>query len=480
MGSNILRYQSKLESLKNVSFKGQKEKSCSNVNVVELKDPIGLLQLMGYFPDPKDMKEYYYSFEDYAAADWKAVSERLCSHPDEASAIRHCTFFVRELQYPLHCALNIADKPIPPHILKKLIQAYPQATYVNVPRLAHLAFTNYNIPSESIKVLLHANQELAYADLHNGKLPLHISSTYESSKQLILAHPQAMAIPDDNGCIPLYYAITSESPAHVKLFLEEGMNHSVEGDHGAGGLFYLNKRRQSSLDVAFHMTRAELGIRDVNRASSFSKRRQGFEKLCLCLQACAASKLGHDRHSPKANLSEHPALHATIEFTTSFVIIEHACRICADDLNRLDRQGRTALSVALERWNDIQFGSPKNYNQNENYNEEEDILRNRHKLIRYLCNGTNACSIPDDDGTLPLNKLLSSNHSSTYNHDIIQEFLKNAPNSIATRDISSHFYPFMMAARKKMTQTKKETPNIDAVFDLLIENPALLRQYTMK
>ena len=158
----------------------------------------------------------------------------------------------------------------------------------------------------------------------------------------------------------------------------------------------------------------------------------------------------------------------------------HACRICADDLNRLDCQVRTALSVALERWNDIQFGSPKNYNQNENYNEEEDILRNRHKLIRYLCNGTNACSIPDDDGTLPLNKLLSSNHSSTYNHDIIQEFLKNAPNSIATRDISSHFYPFMMAARKKMTQTKKETPNIDAVFDLLTENPALLRQYTMK
>jgi len=28
-----------------------------------------------------------------------------------------------------------------------------------------------------------------------------------------------------------------------------------------------------------------------------------------------------------------------------------------------------------------------------------------------------------------------------------------------------------------MTQTKKETPNIDAVFDLLTENPALLKQY---
>ena len=31
-----------------------------------------------------------------------------------------------------------------------------------------------------------------------------------------------------------------------------------------------------------------------------------------------------------------------------------------------------------------------------------------------------------------------------------------------------------------MTQMKKETPNIDAVFDLLTENPALLKQYTMK
>ena len=49
-------------------------------------------------------------------------------------------------------------------------------------------------------------------------------------------------------------------------------------------------------------------------------------------------------------------------------------------------------------------------------------------------------------------------------------------NSIATRDISSHFYPFMMAARER----KKETPNIDAIFDLLSENPALLKQYTMK
>ena len=97
------------------------------------------------------------------------------------------------------------------------------------------------------------------------------------------------------------------------------------------------------------MTGAELGICDVNHSSSFSKRQQGFEKLCLCFQACAASKLGHDRHSPKANLSKHPTLHATVEFTTSFVIIEHACRICADDLNRLDRQVRTALSVALER-----------------------------------------------------------------------------------------------------------------------------------
>ena len=475
---------SKKESLKYTSSESTEEK-IFDVTIDELEDPIGLFQLMGFIPDPNNMKEYYYSFEDYAAADWKAVGERLCSHPDEASAIRECTFFQRERQHPLQCALNIADKPVPPHILNKLIQAHPQAVFVNVPKLAHLAFTNYNIPSESIKILLHANKQLACAALHNGKLPLHISSAYESSKQLIHAHPQAMATPDDDRCIPLYYAITSESPAHVKLLLEEGMNHSVEGDHGAGGLFYLNKRRQSSLDVAFQMARAELGTDtgDVSQTSFYSKRQKGFEKLCLCLQACAASKLGHDCHSPKANLSEHPALHATIEFATSFKIIEHACQICASDLNRLDRLGRTALSVAIDRWNDIQFDFPSSTNNDnllDDYDETKEILQNRHRLIQYLCNGTNACSIPDDDGTLPLNKLLSKNHSSTYNQDIIQEFLKNAPMSISTRDISSHFYPFMTAATEKMTRTKKETPKIDAVFNLLLENPALLRQYTME
>ena len=69
---------------------------------------------------------------------------------------------------------------------------------------------------------------------------------------------------------------------------------------------------------------------------------------------------------------------------------------------------------------------------------------------------------------------------STYNHDIIQEFLKNDQLNCNKRYQFSFLSIHDGCQRKKMTQMKKETPNIDAVFDLLTENPALLKQYTMK
>lgn len=330
-----------------------------------------------------------------------------------------------ESMLPLHtifCCSDSALKPLPSAsellaVIHKVLHAYPAAA--------------------------------SKACSESGMLPLHMACRYfvpnlvdnenlhkaivEVMKSLILSFPDAVTKRDLSNRFPLHHLSKHADPAHNPAISD--IYHLLI-EHNPSLVMKRNRWGESPIDTFWveHVD-GEL-IDDVK-----------FKVGEVMLRAAYWGAL----EDSSIGLKWLP-IHAAVRSTCPRNFLEELVRRYPKQLTMRDENGDTPLHIYL------QYRLHEGTYDREDYREEYRI-----KFLFILLQNHRIASMPDACGRLPLHIALERGCLDWENG--LRLLTDSAPTAVSTRDIESHFYPFMFAAMAF---------RLDLCYQLLRNSPGVL------
>lgn len=367
---------------------------------------------------------------------WDSVRYQIMQNPHDASI--KCVVvplvengFSLFGMYPLHAVLCLRHENlrVPQDIMIQLVQAYPEAlcaeTELGLTPL-HLAVNLDNF--EMTRYVLDRCPSAICKQSKMGFIPLHFARNERIVGLLLEQYSYGVCITDVNGNLPLHVASSHGSYSYkvVKMLLEKGIEHELDGPCGAGGSFRANSLSYIPLQVLI------IAARQVLLESKTSREIENcWQKLATCLWGVSES-----RHYHSGSL-----MHICLGVICDKTLLNFAIDKCKHDAFRTDASGRFPLHIAAM-----------------NRNVPGEALE---KLA--VMNPAAAISF-DVDLKLPIH--YASMNGRRY-HDGMKQLVDTSRISLCVAGRDSKLYPFMMAA-------VGEDSSIDSIYELLRTDPNFL------